>query len=40
MILSTWNLRGLNNPSLVVEIKKYSSHNKVNFIGILETEVN
>lgn len=38
MILSTWNVRGLNHPSTIGEVKKYLRNNKISFIGILETK--
>lgn len=39
MILSTWKVRGLNNPSSIVEVRKYLGHNKFNFVDLLETKV-
>lgn len=32
-------MRGLNNPSSIVKVRKYLGHNKVNFVGLLETKV-
>ena len=39
MIISTWNVRGLNNPASVVEVKKHIKNNKVHVNGLLETKV-
>lgn len=39
MILCTWNIRGLNNPLEVGEIKKFLGVNKATCFSILETRV-
>ncbi|GLU12746.1 hypothetical protein SLE2022_294050 [Rubroshorea leprosula] len=37
--LSTWNVRGLNDPIRQVDVKKFMLSNKVQFITLLETRV-
>ncbi|KAK9682101.1 hypothetical protein RND81_10G050400 [Saponaria officinalis] len=39
MIISTWNIRGLNDPSKQLEIGAFLLHHKVDLVGILETRV-
>lgn len=39
MIVSTWNIRGLNKPLKQKEIRAYLLKNKVDICGILETRV-
>lgn len=39
MIISTWNVRGLNHPSKISEVKRLVKSNRVNIIAILETRV-
>lgn len=40
MIISSWNVRGMNDPQKVVEIKKFLHHHSVSVGGLLETRVN
>lgn len=39
MILCTWNIRGLNNPLKLGEIKKFIKDNKIACFALLETRV-
>ncbi|XP_074278217.1 uncharacterized protein LOC141601810 [Silene latifolia] len=39
MIISSWNIRGLNDPIKQMEVRSYLSKNKVEVLGLLETRV-
>ncbi|XP_056695388.1 uncharacterized protein [Spinacia oleracea] len=39
MNISTWNVRGLNDPIKVVEIKKLLASNNISVVALLETKV-
>ena len=39
MIISSWNIRGLNFPIKQKEITRFISHNQIDVIGIIETKV-
>ncbi|XP_074265860.1 uncharacterized protein LOC141588311 [Silene latifolia] len=39
MIISSWNIRGLNDPIKQQEVKSYLAKNKVEVFGLLETRV-
>ena len=39
MKLCTWNIRGLNNPCKIVEVKKFIAYNNLNVFALLETRV-
>ncbi|XP_021851602.2 uncharacterized protein [Spinacia oleracea] len=39
MNISSWNVRGMNDPSKIVELKKYLSNNRVNLVAFVETRV-
>ncbi|XP_021836060.2 uncharacterized protein [Spinacia oleracea] len=39
MNISTWNVRGLNDPIKVVEIKKFLASNNISVVALLETKV-
>lgn len=39
MILLSWNIRGLNNPNKIKEIKQYLESNHVCLVGLMETRV-
>ncbi|XP_021844124.1 uncharacterized protein [Spinacia oleracea] len=39
MNISTWNVRGLNDPIKVVEIKKFLANNNISVVALLETKV-
>ncbi|XP_056698080.1 uncharacterized protein [Spinacia oleracea] len=39
MNICSWNVRGMNDPSKVVEIKKFLSHNNVSVVALVETKV-
>lgn len=39
MIISSWNIRGLNCPAKAIEVEKYISMNNINGFALLETKV-
>ncbi|XP_074305770.1 uncharacterized protein LOC141640991 [Silene latifolia] len=39
MIISSWNIRGLNDPIKQMEVRSYMTKNKVEVLGLLETRV-
>ncbi|XP_074289006.1 uncharacterized protein LOC141614149 [Silene latifolia] len=39
MIISSWNIRGLNDPIKQMEVRSYLAINKVEVLGLLETRV-
>jgi exonuclease III len=39
MILSSWNVRSLNDPQKCSEVKQFLSMNKVDVVGLVETRV-
>ena len=39
MIISSWNIRGLNCPIKQKEITKFISNNQIDVMGIIETKV-
>ncbi|XP_056685776.1 uncharacterized protein [Spinacia oleracea] len=39
MIVCTWNVRGLNDPNKVVEVRRLLETNKISVIALLETRV-
>ncbi|XP_021866679.2 uncharacterized protein [Spinacia oleracea] len=39
MNISSWNVRGMNDPSKIVELKKYLSNNRVILVAFIETRV-
>lgn len=39
MNLCSWNMRGLNEPSKLVEVKRFLSNNKISVAALLETKV-
>lgn len=39
MIVCTWNVRGLNDPNKVVEVRRLLNVHKINVIALVETRV-
>ena len=39
MIISCWNIRGLNQPSKQTEVAKFIYENNLDILGIIETKV-
>lgn len=39
MIISTWNIRGLNDPNKVEAVRRFIRRHKIQIIAILETGV-
>ena len=39
MIISSWNIRGLNHPSKQLEVAKFIYDNNIDVMGIIETKV-
>ena len=39
MIICSWNVRGLNAPSKVVEVRRFLQKNKIDVVALVETRV-